>query len=210
MTLVKDCFCTLYKDGGVCGVVWCGVVWCGVVCVCVCVCVCYFYYSPPFWINYGTVFIPGSSSLSPRVTQQATQTPCFLLSRGKSVWLAGEHAPLPCLPGSPLSQCTQCPLLFSSYPERVLKETLPRNATVAQRTGFLKSRGEVTLFFLIPRGVELELQPAPIFRGLLGKRMCFICRYNDCTPHPAVPMKPLPKPMNAGFMNQSCRCSGGM
>ena len=56
-------------------------------------------------------------------------------------------------------------------PQRVLKEDLSRIATAPQPADFIKRRGEVTLFFLIPRGVELKLQPASIFRGLLGKRM---------------------------------------
>lgn len=79
---------------------------------------------------------------------------------------------MPCRPdglASPLSQSTRCPQLLSSNPERVLKENLSRNATAPQLAGFLKSRGEVALSFLIPCGVELELQPAPIFRGSLGR-----------------------------------------
>lgn len=56
-------------------------------------------------------------------------------------------------------------------PQRVLKEDLSRIATALQPADFIKRGGEVTLFFLIPRGVELKLQPASIFRGLLGKRM---------------------------------------
>ena len=39
----------------------------------------------PFWINYGTAFVSGRSNLSPRITQKATQAPCFLLSGCKSV-----------------------------------------------------------------------------------------------------------------------------
>lgn len=167
------------------------------------------YYSWPFWINYSTVFVSGRGNLSPRITQQATQAPHFLLSCCKSVSLAGEHATRTHGRAGPChNQCSahHSPLLI---PERVLKEDLSRNATASQCADFIKRRGEVTLFFLIPRGVELKLQPASIFRGLLGKRMFFIWRYNDRTPYPAVPMKPLPKSMNACFMNWSCRCSGG-
>ena len=39
----------------------------------------------PFQINYGTAFVSGRSNLSPRITQKATQAPCFLLSDCKSV-----------------------------------------------------------------------------------------------------------------------------
>lgn len=75
--------------------------------------------------------------------------------------------------GQPVLCHNQCsahhsPLLTQ---QRVLKEDLSRNAAAPLRADFIKRRGEVTLFFLIPRGVELKLQPASIFRGLLGKRM---------------------------------------
>lgn len=75
--------------------------------------------------------------------------------------------------GRPVLCHNQCrahhsPLLA---PQRVLKEDLSRTAAAPQPADFIKRRGEVTLFFLIPRGVELKLQPASIFRGLLGKRM---------------------------------------
>ena len=73
-------------------------------------------------------------------------------------------------PGLCHNQCRahHSPLLA---PQRVLKEDLSRTAAAPQPADFIKRRGEVTLFFLIPRGVELKLQPASIFRGLLGKRM---------------------------------------
>lgn len=69
----------------------------------------------------------------------------------------------------PINTVPTCPLF--SLPKGSLKENLSRNATAPQRADFIKRRGEVTLFFLIPRGAGPKLQPASIFRGLLGKRM---------------------------------------
>lgn len=81
------------------------------------------------------------------------------------------------MPPHPDGQPVLCPNQCSAHrsplltPQEILKEDLSRNAAAPQRADFIKRRGEVTLFFLIPHGVELKLQPASIFRGLLGKRM---------------------------------------
>lgn len=75
--------------------------------------------------------------------------------------------------GQPVLCHNQCRVHDSPLPilQRVLKEDLSRNSAALQCTDFIKRRGEVTLFFLMPHGVELKFQPASIFRGLLSKRM---------------------------------------
>lgn len=120
-----------------------------------------------FWIDPGTVFISGRSTLAPRMTQ-TTHAPWFLPPGCEPAQCTGEQARalLAALPSQSV-QRPQRPSHSAEGPER----GCARELQALLCTDFIKGGGEVTLFFLVPRGVELKSQPAPIFRGLLGKRM---------------------------------------
>lgn len=114
----------------------------------------------------GTVFTSGRT-LAPRMTQKTTHASWF---QPPAVHQHSTQESRPCvlLAAIPSQSCSthSAPSHSAGGPER---GCAPLQALPS--TDFIKRGGKVTLPFLVPRGGELKLQPALIFRGLLSKRM---------------------------------------